>query len=227
MVRTLFAVLALFCLCACGAPPTKQPASQSLTPAELAFEPPPQNTSGTPPTTSFSEAAANAANMSASAPTLAPSPDDDQGSDASDDRYFGQPAAERQAQATLPQSNDAVWRTLSTTRIHENAAQGTYSATHPPAVRALVGQRISVSGFVMPLETTQKFRHFLLTRYTPVCDFCPPGAPNEVIEVWIDRPITTTYNMVRVSGMFGLTNDPDLGLFFAMRSAAVEPAVKN
>jgi hypothetical protein len=133
--------------------------------------------------------------------------------------YLGQPIAERQAQRRLPQAQDSLWRTLATTTIHEDEARGLYSATHSDAVRALVGHVVTISGFVMPLETNAQFHHFILTRYTPVCPFCPPGAPNEVVEVWSSAPITATNDMVRFSGQFSLTADAEKGLFFQLRNA--------
>ena len=136
--------------------------------------------------------------------------------------YFGQPLAEREAQQHLPQAHDGLWRTLVTTRIHEDVEHGLYTATHSDAVRALVGQSVTLSGFVMPLETSEHFRHFILTRYTPVCPFCPPGAPNEVVEVWSNQPITATNDLVRVSGQFSLTNNGEKGLFFQLRDARLQ-----
>lgn len=138
--------------------------------------------------------------------------------------YYGQPPEERAAQQSLPRAQDALWRTLATTHIGEDAHRGTFTATHPPEVQALVGRELSLSGFIMPLETTTQFRHFLLTRYTPVCSFCPPGAPNEVVEVWSDAPISQSYDLMRVSGRFGLTNDGEMGLFFRLRNAEVARA---
>ena len=114
-----------------------------------------------------------------------------------------------------------MWVTLATTRIHEDEARGLYTATHSDAVRALIGQTVTLSGFIMPLETTETFRHFILTRYTPVCPFCPPGAPNEVVEVWSSQPISATNDLVHISGKFSLTNDGEKGLFFQMRAAHV------
>lgn len=145
--------------------------------------------------------------------------DTSQAADAPGGDYMGQPLAERAAQGALPQAHDGLWVTLATTRIHEDEARGLYSATHPEAVRALIGQNVTLSGFIMPLETTEHFRHFILTRYTPVCPFCPPGAPNEVVEVWSSDPIVATNDLVRISGQFSLTNDGEKGLFFQLRSA--------
>ncbi len=135
--------------------------------------------------------------------------------------YYGQPLEERAQQRTLPQAHDNIWSALVTTRIGEDDAHGTFTATYSPTVRALVGRTLTISGFVMPLETTPQFRHFILTRYTPVCPFCPPGAPNEVVEVWSAHPIAQTNDLVRVTGQFALMNDAEKGLFFRLSDAGV------
>ena len=132
---------------------------------------------------------------------------------------FGQPANERQVQATLPQSRAPLWRTLMTTRIAENASTGMFSASHTPAVRALANTTMTITGFMLPLDTDTRSRHFLLSRMTPVCFFHPPGAPNEVIEVYSNTPIAITDKIVTVTGRFTLIRDPEKGLFFRLSNA--------
>ena len=78
----------------------------------------------------------------------------------------------RSTQARLPQG-------LRQSKIGVNEARGLFTATHPPAVRALAGRTLTLPGFLMPLDAATKGTHFLLSKYTPVCAFCPPGEPNE------------------------------------------------
>ena len=132
---------------------------------------------------------------------------------------FGQPSSERKVQATLAQSNAALWRTLSSTRIAENTRTGMFSASHMPGVRALAGTTMTITGFMLPLDTDAQSRHFLLSRFTSVCFFHPPGAPNEVIEVYSRTPIPITDRLITVTGRFTLINDPEKGLFFRISDA--------
>lgn len=132
-----------------------------------------------------------------------------------------QGAGERQAQAKLPQGHSALWATLRMTKIGEDQARGIFTATHPPAVKALVGKTVSLAGFVMPLDAATKGTHFLLSKYTPVCAFCPPGGPNEVVEVTTARAIVYPTKLVTVTGQFALENNGDNGLFFKMAAATV------
>ena len=133
-----------------------------------------------------------------------------------------QAPGERQAQARLPQGRSPLWAVLRTTRINVDEARGLFTATHPPAVRALVGKKVTLSGFVMPLDAATRGNHFLLSKYTPVCAFCPPGEPNEVVEVHAARAIVFSAKLVSVTGTFGLENNGDNGLFFQMASAIVQ-----
>lgn len=132
-----------------------------------------------------------------------------------------QGAGERAAQARLPQGRSPLWGTLATTRITEDDARGIFRAAHPPAVRALVGRTLALPGFIMPLDTGRSGTHFLLSKYTPVCAFCPPGAPNEVVEVRSARPIAYSPRLVTVTGRFALEDNGDNGLFFQLSGASV------
>ena len=60
----------------------------------------------------------------------------------------------------------------------------------PMKVKALVGKEVTISGFILPLESTEKFKHFILSKRTPTCPFCPPGEPNEIVDVMLDKPIS-------------------------------------
>lgn len=132
-----------------------------------------------------------------------------------------QAPGEREAQARLPQGKSPLWTTLRTTRIKVDDARGLFTAVHPPAVKALVGKTITLPGFIMPLDAATRGNHFLLSKYTPVCAFCPPGEPNEVVEIHTARPIVYSPRLVNVTGTFGLENNGDNGLFFQMSGANV------
>jgi hypothetical protein len=129
---------------------------------------------------------------------------------------FGQAPGERNAQLRLPKSPAPLWATLRKTRIGEDAKRGIYTASFPPEVRGLQGTQVTLSGFMLPMDTAQKSKHFLLSRYTPVCFFCPPGEPNEVVEVVSRSGVKLTDGMVTLSGKLTLTNNGEKGLFFRL-----------
>jgi uncharacterized protein len=129
---------------------------------------------------------------------------------------YGQAPGERAAQLRLPKSSAPVWATLRKTRIGEDVRRGLYTASFPPEVQALGGTRVTVSGFMLPMDAGAKSKHFLLSRYTPVCFFCPPGEPNEVVEVVSKPGVKLTSGQVTLSGRLTLINDGEKGLFFRL-----------
>lgn len=133
-----------------------------------------------------------------------------------------QPADERQAQESLPKSQDNFWNVLSKTRIDVDEKKGLYLATYSSDVKALDGKPVTVSGFLLPLEATDKARHYILSKRTPTCPFCPPGEPNEIIDIMFDKPVAWEERLVKVSGTFGLMNNAEMGMFFKIEKAQKE-----
>jgi hypothetical protein len=120
-----------------------------------------------------------------------------------------QPSDERNVQDNLPKSQDPLWAVLGKTKVIYDNENYKILANYPDEVKALAGQELTVSGFVLPLEETEKFKHFILSKRTPTCAFCSPGEPNEVIEVWLDKPIKWSEDLVKVKGTLYLVNDPN------------------
>lgn len=131
-----------------------------------------------------------------------------------------QAPGEREAQLTLPVSSAPLWTTLRQTKIAEDQKRGIYTASFPAEVKSLNGQTVTLSGFMLPMDTSQKSRHFLLSKYTPVCPFCPPGEPNEVVEVTSKIGFKLTDRMITVTGRLTLINDGEKGLFFRLDPTA-------
>ncbi len=128
-----------------------------------------------------------------------------------------QPGDERKAQDKLPKSHDVLWDVLAKTKITTDDKKGTYTATFPDEVKKLDGTVLN--GFMLPLEPTEKFKHFLLTKRTPTCPFCPPGAPNEIVEVFTDKPVAWAEELATFEGTFKLINNGEKGLFFQVAQA--------
>lgn len=130
-----------------------------------------------------------------------------------------QPYSERRAQDGLPQSHDPMWDVLMKSKVKMDNASGDYSITVDPAVKKLVGKSLTITGFMLPLEGTETFHHLLLSRRTPVCPFCPPGEPNEIMDVHTTDAIPWDENLVTMTGTLTLMNDPHLGLFYKLTGA--------
>jgi uncharacterized protein len=127
---------------------------------------------------------------------------------------LGQPADERVAQKALPQSDAALWGVLRKTRISEDVKRGLFSASFPDEVTALSGLTVTVTGFMLPIDAKTRTKHFLLSKYTPVCFFCPPGEPNEVVEVLANKARPVSDDLVSVTGKLTLIDNAEKGLFF-------------
>lgn len=135
---------------------------------------------------------------------------------------IGQPADERAAQATLPKSQSPVWAKFLHSKVGYNSKRGLYSIKVSDDVQVLAGQAITVNGWVLPLDGSDHTKHFLLTRNTPVCLFCPPGEPNEVVEVVSPRAIPWTDKIVSVTGPLSLVNNGEKGIFFKVAATSVQ-----
>jgi hypothetical protein len=133
-----------------------------------------------------------------------------------------QPSDERAAQNGLPRSQDPLWATLAKSKVVFNDETGLFSITQPPDVEALDGKTVTLKGFVLPMDGSDQTKHFLVTKNTPVCLFCPPGAPNEIVEVISPRAIEWTDNQVSVTGTMRLINDGEKALFFKIEAVTVK-----
>lgn len=133
--------------------------------------------------------------------------------------FTTQPLDEKAAQASLPQAPDKLWDTLAETEVDSNLETGIISAKIPDSVKSLAGKPFKISGFIMPLEAEEKFTHFLLSRRTPTCAYCPPGEPDELIEVFASKATEWDTGLVTYEGTLELINNQDLGLFFRLNKA--------
>ena len=133
----------------------------------------------------------------------------------------GQPADERAAQDALPHAQSPIWTKFLASKVSYNNRTGLYSIAVTPEVKELAGKPVTVNGFVLPLDANDHTSHFLLTRNTPVCLFCPPGQPNEVVEVISPQPILWSDKIVSVTGPLKLINNGEKGMFFQINATAV------
>jgi hypothetical protein len=131
----------------------------------------------------------------------------------------GQPGSERFAQSKLPRSDDPFWSDLAACKVSYDNKTGLYAISLTAKIKALNGKVAKAKGFILPVDGIDETKHFLLTLHTPVCFYCPPGEPNEVIEVVAKRPIPWNDALVTIKGRFELVNDGEAGLFFRMIDA--------
>lgn len=139
----------------------------------------------------------------------------------------GQPLDERRAQDALPKSHDDIWTAFGKCKVSLDKKNYTYSIACTPEVKAMAGKKTTVSGFMLPLESDETFTHFLLSKRTPTCPFCPPGEPNEIVEVFSKKPVKWEDGIVAVTGTMHFTSNPEMGLFFQMKDADMMSSVAS
>ena len=124
-----------------------------------------------------------------------------------------QPAAHR-----LLKSDDFLWKAFLQCKLTADR-KISFDIAYTPEVRRMNGKEVTVSGFMVPLEAKEDFRHFLLSSRAPSCAFCPPGEPNELMEVFTAKPMKWQEEMVTLSGTLVLPDGGNKGVFFELKDA--------
>lgn len=126
-----------------------------------------------------------------------------------------------QTAATPP--GGTAWSLLETTaEITRTDADGLIVSrpVFPAEVTALAGRRITVAGWMLPLEAGAGQTRFVLLGYPPDCPFHFHAAPNQFIEVFAETPFPTDETTVFiVSGVLELTGEDESGVFYRLRAA--------
>jgi uncharacterized protein len=118
-------------------------------------------------------------------------------------------------QAMLPDVKGIVsWSLLVKTSIRKT--DGRLGPHFPEDVRALNGKIVKVQGFMLPLETGDLHRRFLISAFSPSCPFCLTAGPETMIEVKLRAPVKYSLDPVVFEGRFEtLDNDPG-GVFYRL-----------
>jgi len=116
------------------------------------------------------------------------------------------------------QSDDQIWKSFAKCKMKMDQDLS-YTITYTPSIKVMNGKNVTLSGFMLPLEPKDKFSHFLLSKNAPTCAYCPPGAPNEIVEVFSTKQMSWKENLITLSGTLVLVNDGKKGVFFRMKDA--------
>lgn len=124
-------------------------------------------------------------------------------------------------QGLIPDHDDApIWMLLKTsTRFRVDAAKGLYIASFDKPIQAAEGKPFTVSGYLLPLEATSSFRHFVVTRRNTGCPFCPPNEIGEAVEVFARKPVAYTQAEVTFTGRLKLVSSSAEGMFYRLDEA--------
>ena len=123
-------------------------------------------------------------------------------------------------QHRVPQPKSDLWPKLAACKIDKHYLEGMYGIHYTPEIMAMEGKQVTLDGFVVPLEATQKSSHFLLSVRAPSCPYCPPAAPNEMAEVFSKTPIAWSEQSISIRGTFKLGAEKNSdGIFFQLTDA--------
>jgi uncharacterized protein len=141
-----------------------------------------------------------------------------------DKRAFspGLPPAARFSATLLPEPEGAVsWSTLA--EVGQTIENDKEVPEFSRKVLRLDNKKVTIYGFIMPLETGTKQRHFLLSAVPPGCPFCMPVGPEGVVEIFSKEPVEYDVQPIAMVGRFAvLRDDPNVLLYKLTEAAPVD-----
>ncbi len=134
----------------------------------------------------------------------------------SDEQLYGYIGKDPLPAGTLP------WQLLRQVKLVESKSSDPKKATtlpeFSPQLSELGGKEVKVYGFVMPLSTGTKQKHFLLSPLPSHCPFCVSQGPDSIVEVVAKTPVEyNQWEPIVVSGKLELVNDQYL--FYRLTNA--------
>ncbi len=119
------------------------------------------------------------------------------------------------------------WQLLRQVKLVEGKAKGAKAAAMFPEfsaeLKALDKQEVKIYGYVLPLSTSQKQKHFLISPLPSHCPFCVDQGPDSMIEVVAKSAVEySPWEPIVLSGKLELVNDQYL--FYRLTNGEV---VKN
>lgn len=137
-----------------------------------------------------------------------------------DEQLFGFIGKDPLPPGTIP------WQILRQVKLVEDKSKPTDGKKTTPTMRPefspriaeLNKQEIKLYGFVMPLSTSPKQKHFLLSPLPSHCPFCVYQGPDSLVEVVAKIPVEfNQWEPIVVKGKFELVSDPQL--FYRLTNA--------
>lgn len=109
------------------------------------------------------------------------------------------------------------WNVL--TDVKTKNIKGNIVPVFSAAQMALNQRTQRVQGFMMPLESGEKQKHFLLSSVPLNCGFCTPGGPESMIEVRTKTGVRYSIQPVVVEGTFQVLVNDSFGVYYKIVDA--------
>lgn len=125
----------------------------------------------------------------------------------------------------FPQSSE--WELLSTVEIvvgyDEFMGTEIEKPKFPDQLINREGTKVTLEGFIIPMEQETKQDYFVLSRFPfASCFFCGAAGPETVAEVYAVQEFEYTDEKIRVVGKLRLNDDDPLHLFYVLDDSVVE-----
>ncbi len=128
----------------------------------------------------------------------------------------------------LEVTGDAIaWEIFGATREHESCTQKDEDGydiclvkpEYGKQVTDLNGKRVTIMGYMFPLEQSEKQRNFLIGPYPMSCPFHYHASPTQMIEVFADEPIAFSYEPITLKGNLKLDYNEETGMFYYLNQS--------
>lgn len=122
--------------------------------------------------------------------------------------------------APLPEIEGGIrWSELMEAQL--DYADNQLLASFPASLVQQNGEEVSMVGYMTPLDTDIKQKHFLLTSNPPSCFFHFPGGPAGVIEVFSEDGIESSWAAVKLTGKLVLVEASITGIIYQLENATL------
>lgn len=84
-------------------------------------------------------------------------------------------------------------------------------------IKALHNKEVNLTGFMFPLDPTEKQQRFLIGPYPITCPFDYHSSPSQVVEVALKKPIDFSYNPITIKGKLIVKYNKETGVFYYLK----------
>ena len=85
---------------------------------------------------------------------------------------------------------------------------------YSPQIKSLNNKQVTLTGFMFPLDPSDKQKNFLIGPYPTSCPFNYHVRPSQIVEVKLKKPIAFSYDPVTVKGTLFLKYNGETGIFY-------------
>lgn len=93
---------------------------------------------------------------------------------------------------------------------------------YSPQIKALNNKKITLMGYMFPLEQNEKQKNFLFGPYPLSCPFHYHTRPALVVEIIAQKPITFSYDPIKIEGTLEVRFDMETQTFYYLTNAVLK-----